>query len=223
MRAPAFKHQVCRSDAHLRQLGWAHAEAAARARCAVCRPSRSAYPPNQPTHPSTHPPTHPPTCISPPAAERAHPPLAPLPLTPPPLVPPPLGPQPAAPPPAAPPGPCAAAAVAAYSTPHAPSPSVASRRLALAVEPTLHPALWQAAGPPAEAAVRSAAHHLTPHRERRPDRHTAVTALRARLVRCRRARCRRLRDTAAARRPARQAARRHGGWCAAGLRGAGEA
>lgn len=69
MRVPAFKHQVCRSDAHLRQLGWAHAEAAARARRAVRRPSRSAYPP---THPPIHPPLHsslhPPICISPPAA-----------------------------------------------------------------------------------------------------------------------------------------------------------
>jgi hypothetical protein len=79
--------------------------------------------------------------------------------------------------------------------------------------------LWQEAGPPAKAAVRSAAHHLTPHRERRPDWHTAVAALRAGLVWRRLARCRRLRDTAATRR----AARRHGGWCAAGLRGAGEA
>ena len=176
-------------------------------------------PTHLPIHPPLHSSLHPPICISPPAAERAHPPLASLPLTPPPLVPPPLGPQLAAPPPAVPPGPPV--------PPPPPPPTlrrmhlcpVASRRLALALEPTLHPALWQAAGPPAEAAVRSATHHLTPHRERRPDRHTAITALRAGLVRCRRARCRRLRDTAAARR----AARRHGRWCAAGLRGAGEA
>ena len=39
MSLPAFEHQVCRSDAHLRQLGGAHAEPAARARRAVRCPS----------------------------------------------------------------------------------------------------------------------------------------------------------------------------------------
>jgi len=53
MRVPAFKYQVCRSDAHLRQLGWAHAEAAARARRAVRRLSTCLS-----THPPTHPPIH---------------------------------------------------------------------------------------------------------------------------------------------------------------------